>query len=148
MKEGIGSTFTYNIIAIFIVVAFAILAGTMSYFKAFKVNSRIVGIIEKYEGYNDLAISEIQRTLSTIGYRWIDGLKCPTKENAKLYEPNKSFTYCVYLYCDEDDPYEYRYGVTTYITIDFPVIRKLVKLPVYTETNSLHGMGNSKCRID
>ena len=65
MRESIGSSFMYGIIAIFIVMVFAILAGTMSYFKAFKVNSHIVGILEKYEGYNDLAIDEIRRTLSS-----------------------------------------------------------------------------------
>lgn len=149
MKESLGSTFMYNIIAIFIVMVFAILAGTMSYFKAFKVNSRIVGIIEKYEGYNDLAKEEIRLALSNMGYQRIKGEKCRQRDNAKLYEPGeKDFTYCIYLYCDENDEYQYKYGVTTYLTIDFPIISGILKLPIYTETNYIHNLSDWKCTID
>lgn len=148
MKESIGSTFMYNIIAIFIVLVFAILAGTMSYFKAFKVNSRIVGIIEKYEGYNDAAKAEIKSTLATLGYRKIDGIKCKEKYNSKLYPQDPAFSYCVYLFCDEDDLYQYHYGVTTYITIDFPIVSMLIKVPIYTETSSIHEMSNWNCNYD
>lgn len=145
MRESIGSTVTYNIIIIFIVVLFAVLAGTMSYFKAFKVNNRIVGIIEKYEGYNELAKAEIRSTLGTLGYRHIDGIVCRVRENSKLYPQDPSFSYCVHLYCDEDDPYQYYYGVTTYITIDFPVLSSFIRVPIYTETSEIHNMSNWQC---
>lgn len=149
MRESIGSSIMYGIIAIFIVMVFAILAGTMSYFKAFKVNSQIVGILEKYEGYNSLAKKEINRTLSTLGYRRIDGLRCKQKNGAKMYPQDmNSFTYCVYVMCDSKDPYLYHLGVTTYIQIDFPIISTFLKLPVYSETNSIHIMGERKCSLD
>lgn len=148
MRESIGSTMTYNIIAIFIVVIFAILAGTMSYFKAFKVNSRIIGIIEKYEGYNMAAKEEIKTTLTTLGYRKIDGVKCKMREGSKLYEQDPAFSYCVYLYCDNNDEYKYHYGVTTFITIDFPILTMFIKVPIYTETSSIHVMGDWQCTYD
>lgn len=149
MRESIGSTFMYNIIAIFIVLVFAILAGTMSYFKAFKVNSRIVGIIEKYEGYNDLAKAEIKSTLTTLGYRKINGAKCQIRNGGRLYTQDPAFSYCVYLYCDNNDPYQYYYGVTTFITIDFPVVNMLIKVPIYTETSSIHLMSSDwNCHYD
>ncbi len=148
MRESIGSTFMYNIIAIFIVVVFAIIAGTMSYFKAFKVNSRIVGIIEKYEGYNDLAKNEISSLLKTMGYRKIDGVTCKTRRGSKLYEQDPSHSYCVYLYCDEEDQYKYRYGVTTFITIDFPILTTFIKIPIYTETTGIHEMSSWQCNYD
>ena len=146
MRESIGSAFLYNIIAIFIVIIFAILAGTMSYFKAFKVNSRIIGIIEKYEGYNDLAIAEIKSVLTTLGYRKIDGATCKVRDNSKLYAQDPSFSYCVYHYCD-DNKKEYRYGVTTFITIDFPVISAMIKVPIYTESSNIYIMDGWRCSI-
>ncbi len=149
MRESLGSTFMYNLIAIFIIAVVAILAGTMSYFKAFKINSKIVGILEKYEGYNQLALDEIRSTLGTLGYRRIEGYECRTKDNARLYEQDQSFTYCVYLICDDEDPYRYRFGVTTYIQIDFPIISTFLKLPVYSETMSIHKMDSDwECSID
>lgn len=130
----------YGIIAIFIIVIFAIIIGTMSYFKAFKVNSRIVSSLEKYEGYNELAREEIRNTLGLLGYRRIDRMTCPQREDGRLLEQDPNFTYCVYLICDEIDPYKYRYGVMTFITVDFPVLHSMIKVPVYTETNSIHEM--------
>ena len=68
MKQGIGEIATLNIIIIFIVIVFGLLSATISYYKAFKVNTRILDRIEKYEGYNDFSRSEIERSLDTIGY--------------------------------------------------------------------------------
>ena len=68
MKQGIGEIATLNIIIIFIVIVFGLLSATISYYKAFKVNTRILDIIEKYEGYNEFSRSEIERSLDTIGY--------------------------------------------------------------------------------
>ena len=46
MRQSIGATATFNIIIIFIVIVFGLLIGTVNYYKAFKVNSRILDIIE------------------------------------------------------------------------------------------------------
>lgn len=148
MKESIGSSMMYTIIAIFIVMVFAILAGTMSYFKAFKVNSQIVGILEKYEGYNELSITEIRQVLSTLGYHRIKNLECKSKDNAVVYPLDPAFAYCVYAMCDKDDPYKYYMGVKTYIQIDFPIVSTYVKLPVYSETHGIHIMGGETCSSD
>lgn len=144
MREGIGSTFMYGIIAVFIVMLFAILAGTMSYFKAYKVNNKIISSIEKYEGYNDLAINEIRTQLMSIGYR-VDSAKCVRKNGASKVYKNNDFKYCIYLYCDTKDDYKYHYGVTTFISVDIPVIHRFLKIPVYTETNSIHNMSDWSC---
>ena len=68
MSTSIGHTFLYNLIILFIIIIFAFLSGTLSYYKAFKVNNRIVYIIEKYEGYNEFAKTEIETLLSNLGY--------------------------------------------------------------------------------
>lgn len=146
MKESIGSTFMYNIIIIFIVTVFAFIAGTMSYFKAFKVNTQVVSAIEKYEGYNELAIDEIHEKLATMGYRQVPGITCPVREGAYLYDQDPNFTYCVHLFCD--NKYEYSYGVTTYIYVDFPVINTFLKIPIYTRTNKIHNMTGWECGVD
>ena len=141
MKQSIGQPFLYVIIGIFIVTIFAILIGTMSYFKAYKVNSRIVGIIEKYEGYNDLATTEINNTLRTIGYN-ISGINCPDKtmsDGTVASNISTSPLYCVYQTNGSVGGYPtIRYGVTTYITVDFPVISSIMRTPITTETNSIY----------
>lgn len=138
MREGIGSVFLYNIIIIFIVILFAFLAGTMSYSKAFRVNSRIINAIEVSEGYNEQANKEITRVLGTLGYRHSGGNhSCPTKKGATLLENITSdYEYCVYYYKIDDR--HYNYGILTYIYLDLPVIGELLKIPVYTKTARIY----------
>lgn len=140
MKESLGSTFLYNIIIVFIAIVFAILAATLTYYKAYKVNTRIINSIEKFEGYNDLSIKEIDNTLTSIGYMYKDNHKCPTQKNgAKLATPeSEQFRYCVYYYPKDGDDRHYSYAVMTYITLDIPVVSMFLQIPIYTRTNRIY----------
>lgn len=136
MRESIGTAFLYNIIIVFIVVVFAILSATLTYYKAFKVNTRIIDSIEKYEGYNRLAISEINNTLTTIGYMNKSNHKCPTEKNGGILQTESNqFRYCVY-YFPENSRY-YSYGVITYITLDIPLVNTFLQIPIYTKSNQI-----------
>lgn len=152
MKQGIGSIALYNIIIIFIVITFAILAGTMSYSKAFKVNNRIINAIEEHEGYTGAAAESINAYLSGIGYQYDSSGKCSTRrgvEPMQAIEP-KNHRFCVY-------PYElntrfhngkyYKFGVVTYIYLDFPIVGQFIRIPVYGETNRIFCFEkSSECR--
>ena len=80
MSGPVGHTFLYNLIIFFIIVIFAFISGTLSYYKAFKVNNKIIYAIEKYEGYNKLSKEEIDRILGNLGYS-LEDANC--KENYK-----------------------------------------------------------------
>lgn len=140
MKEGIGSAFLLNLIMIFIVLVFAILAITMSYTKAFKVNSMIIDSLEKFEGYNELSKSDISRILTSIGYQAESEFKslreCPDK-TGEVQDNGTSLPYRLCVYHIPVDGYNYRYGVLSYAYIDLPIIGKLVRFPVYSETRDI-----------
>ena len=52
MKESISYTYLLNMMLVFIFVSFSVLLCVFSYSKAFRVNSKIAGALEKAEGYN------------------------------------------------------------------------------------------------
>lgn len=136
MRESIGSTFLYNLIILFIAIVFAILGSTLMYYKAFKVNTRIINSIQKFEGYNDLAKTEINNTLTSIGYMTKDSHMCPSQKNGGVLQTeNKKFRYCVY-YFKESNEY-YKYGVITYITLDIPIVNTFLQIPIYTESERI-----------
>jgi len=147
MGGTIGHTFMYNLIIIFIVIVFGFLAGTMSYYKAFKINNRIVSAIEKFEGYNSNtikggAVQEIDRVLGTFGYS-TENITCANEYKGMYLVSNKEsslnpFKYCIYI--DNTDPTKgsyYMYGVLTYMNIDLPFIDK-INIPVFTKTNRIY----------
>lgn len=145
MSGPIGHTFMYNIIFVFIFIVFAFLAGTLSYYKGYKINNRIVGSIEKFEGYNSLALDEINGTLDTFGYRHgYEECKKEYKDMFLVETGSEEFRYCVYASYDPDNKSSYprtgdfyRYGVLTYMHIDLPLIRGL-EIPIFTRTNRIY----------
>ncbi len=141
MRESVGSVFMYNIIIIFLLVVFAFIAGTLSYYKAFKVNTFITDAIEKYEGYNKLAVDEISSSLKTIGYRSETNFSCPKRRNVNALKPlpGTHHRYCIYQY-NEGQGYR-TYGVVSYINLDLPVVGKLMRIPVYSKTIRLYNFG-------
>lgn len=148
MKQSIGTTVLLNIIIVFIVITFGFLSATLSYTKAFKVNSKIASSIEKFEGYNALSDREILQNLRTIGYKTaIDGtFKCGrrlhfSQGRLKTYEAigsagYKGHHYCIYKY-DKKDGYV-TYGIVTYIFMEVPLVGGYFKIPVYSETDAIY----------
>lgn len=138
MKQGVGFSVTINIIAIFIVVTFAFLVTTLNYYKAYKVNNAISDSIEKYEGYNDLAITEINKKLTSLGY--VNGKK-GCSNNSKygtLVQNDSSFSYCVYEQGLNEKTGKFKYVIITYLNFDIPIINTTLNLPVKTTTEPIY----------
>ena len=143
MKESIGSTASLNIIFTFIAIVFAFLAGTLSYYKAFKVNNIIVNSIEKFEGFNSLSISEINSKLSSLGYQRFSG-NCDNNVTYGNLEYNLDFDtnrtvdgICIYINSDTDTHND-QYLVVTYMSINLPIVGDFLKLPVRTVTSPIY----------
>lgn len=146
MKEAIAGTYIFNIIIIFMVIVFAFVMGTVLYYKSFKINKNMLAIIEKYEGYNDLAKVEINNDLKSIGYNVQADGTCPKREGQNAITPLSSdYKYCVYYFTNDDtdstkDLY-YSYGILTYISFDFPFVNVFIRIPIYTKSNRIFRFG-------
>ena len=68
MREAIGATWIMGIVIVFIALFSAYLAFSINYTKAFRVKNGIVERIEKYNGFNDLAINDIKKLIDDIKY--------------------------------------------------------------------------------
>ncbi|MBR2841031.1 MAG: hypothetical protein IKF01_04080 [Bacilli bacterium] len=162
MRQSIGSTFLYNMIFVFILIVFGLLTATLSYYKGYKVNTRILKAIKDNSGYNDKSRKEIERVLKGIGYTiessGVQSTGCPEKRGnleAKK-DLSSSYLYCVYYNPHdvskkdkENGKNYYSYSVVTYIYIDLPIIGNL-KIPVYSKGERIYqfnctSKGNQKC---
>ncbi len=149
MKESVGYTVTLNIVIMFIVVVFAFLAAALIYYKSNKVNNAIINSIEKYEGFNDLAVAEIERNMISIGYNK-HSINCgsSTSNGCSLVNENKSKKngYCVYLCTEksgESTPYYY-FRVKSFMMINVPIINEILNIPIYSNTNRLYNFGGNQ----
>ena len=145
MSGSIGHTFLYNIVILFIIIVFAFISGILSYYKAFKVNNRIIHAIEKFEGYNDLSKTEIDYTLGNLGYS-VEDANCKAEyKNMYLIDSlNENYRYCIYI--DNLNPESgtyYTYGVLTYMNLNLPIIN-ILNIPVFTRTNRIYKFTNDE----
>ena len=140
MRESIGSTVLYNIIIVFLSLIFALILGTLVYYKAFKVNKMIINSIEKFEGYNDLAREDIDLHLNSIGYPSRYAGNCPVKDGVAPATPiSDQYRYCIYFYDNDGSSKYYSFGVISYITFEFPFIDgTLLSFPIYTKTDRIY----------
>lgn len=132
----------------------------MSYYKGYKVNSRILKAIQNDSGYNDKSHTEIERVLSGLGYT-IDGSnaqsKCPSKKGkmnlvtaSSAFGKDTSYLYCVYYNANDTSTKDkknsyYSYGVVTYIYVDLPIVGQF-KVPVYTKGERIYRFTGS-CQV-
>lgn len=144
MREGIGSAFVYSIVIFMVGIIILLLVGSIGYSKAFKVNNRIIDIIEANDGYNADAEDEISEALSEIGYRVVPVTTiCPDLGdgygNYEIITKNINYDYCVYKHTNNVRG-DY-YTVLTYMYFDFPVIGDHIKLKVLNQTKTLNLIG-------
>lgn len=167
MRESISYSFLLNIVITFIFVAFAIIIGSLSYYRAFKANSIIAETIEKYEGYNCLSKAEISQKLTNISYRTPFNVNCT--ENDGNCEANTTFGFKVISYdldfdgkvndskklydeplnssylCNENGcttNKHYQYGIYTYMYVDMPVISQVLRIPFVSRTSTMYEFRN------
>lgn len=131
MKQAIGATQIINYVIIFIVITFGFLIATLSYMKAFKVNSAIANSIEKFEGYNSLSKAEITNKLRTIGYRTGD-FSCGSDGQAI-----EGYHACVSQIGDVSAGKYIRYKITTFIEFG-PILGQHFEIPIRSQTEKIY----------
>ena len=148
MKESVGYTVSLNIVITFLVIIFAFLSAALIYFKSNKVSNVITDTIQKYEGYNTYAQSEINSKISSLGYNR-KSVNCDKyynrigeKEKLKCGEESLSTGedgYCVFV-CKEmyDGECYYYYKISTNMMINVPIVNNMLDVPIFSNTNRLY----------
>jgi len=135
MKAATGNAMLMNIIIVFLVAVMALLVTSISYTKAFRIKNRIIDIIEYHNGNFSTGNiqSEINSSLSSIGYRYNNGKQCPILDNGNtsVSYAGTDYLYCIYTYNSNRGKY---YKVIAYMYFDFPIIGEHINIPVYGET--------------
>lgn len=76
MKESTGSVAQIYIVIFFIVIIFGLFASISNYYKAYKINNAITGIIDDYGGFNVTSLEEIEKKLNNYGYKRNHDISC------------------------------------------------------------------------
>ena len=132
MKESISYTYLLNMMLVFIFVSFSVVMVTISYTKAYRINSKIADAIEDAEGYNEKSVNEINRLIRAFGYQQ-PNITCKERSTGVVVETDIKGI-CIY---EIDSDNYYSYGITTYMLFDLPLVNML-RIPVYNTTEKIY----------
>jgi hypothetical protein len=135
MREGIGQAFLFTLVGIIVGFIVILLISSMVYSKTYKIKTKLIDIIDKYDGDISSARYEIQQYLTDIGYRKNTNnyQSCPSKSGGTILNNNDIYHYCLYEFNTDSNKGKY-YGALVYIYFDIPLVGHLLEFPVYGET--------------
>lgn len=138
MKESMGLVPTMGIIIFALVLISGYLAFTINYSKAYKANSRIVNIIQKYD--NKMNDSNTRKKIEQEIYEYLEDInytasdlytkKCPNEGYIAVTSTGKGWCYKIISSADASDKSEtdterVYVKVKTYISIDVPIFNRI-----------------------
>ena len=135
MKEAVGSYWLTMLFITFILLFTGYMCLSINMNKAYKVKNEIINIIQKNNGLDDKALSQIQDYMTRVGYRTTGN--CGNGEEA--YNINGSSSSSSGLFCVRSMVVEYQsndyketqfpksayYSVRVFFAVDLPVVRNM-----------------------
>lgn len=146
MRESVGTTWTFQLIIIFILIFACFLALVISYSRAYSIKNEALNVVEKYEGINTESAQILNNYLSLSGYK--DKGKCPSEwwgaiDLNGMYEKSNSSNEYYYCFQEEGAPNGLvLYNVRFFYKFNLPVIGDITNFKVDGQTTAFKGSNN------
>lgn len=152
MREVSGTTWTFQMIILFILIFAAFLTLVLNYSKAYDVKNEFLTIVEKYDGVTTDSLEIIDSYLSERGYKTTG--KCPVSNDMEVWygasslnsadapeevESKKNYYYCYNVESKGNSIY---YNVILFYKFNLPVIGEVATFKIKGKTNSIIGADN------
>lgn len=152
MREVSGTTWSFQMIILFILIFAAFLTLVLNYSKAYSVKNEFLSIVEKYDGVTPESVGILDSYLNANSYRTKG--KCPTNDENEIWygaplldgsAPEEANSNTSYYYCynvqniSENQIY---YNVIVFYRFNLPVIGEIATYKIKGRTNSIVGANN------
>lgn len=148
MKNAINGTWLLGIVLVFMAIFIAYITISIDYNTAYLLKSRMVTIIEQYEGMNGNTVQLLAEVMRKEGY--MGRLSCRSKDGEKVLgglddqitvNPTQKMNYCVtrdVRYGEDATEDKYYYTVTVTFAYSVPVLGDIFDFKVSGETKDIH----------
>lgn len=148
MKNSINGTWLLGIVLVFMAIFIAYITITIDYSSAYILKSKMVTIIEQYEGMNGNTTQKLYAAMLDEGYTGL--LACKSKNGEKVLggiedrivqNPSQKMNYCVtrdVRYGEDATEDKYYYTITVTFAYSVPVLGDIFDFKVSGETKDIH----------
>lgn len=148
MRESIGGAWLLGIVMVFMAVFIAYIAITINYSAAYKLKTKMVTVIEQYEGPNPTSLAKLQGLINASGYRATfpctkgnDGYVLGVLDGHPTMNPSTPQNYCItreVRYAKDGEETKYYYDVEVTFKFNLPILGDLFNFRVSGETNAIY----------
>lgn len=147
MKNAINGTWLLGIVLTFMAIFIAYITISIDYSSAYMLKTKMVTIIEQYEGMNGNTVQKLYAAMLDEGYMGLLG--CKSKDGEKVlggYEnqitvnPTKKMNYCVtrdVRYGEDATEDKYYYTITVTFAYSVPILGDIFDFKVSGETKDI-----------
>lgn len=139
MREAMGGTVLFQLMATFVVIYISLIAIGINYATTLRVKNQLIDILENNDDYEDASL-KIEAYLENINYYGGKNRVDLNREKTGSKCLNNTENYCVRKISLTSGGYYY--VITTYVTLNFPIVGKLIDLPVKGETSIMGRLEN------
>lgn len=130
MKTAIGGTLLFQLMMLFVVIYMGLMAMGINYAITFRVKNQLINILEDNYNYENAA-PKIEEYLTNISY-YGGSRKVSISQGDGARCLNGTTNYCIEM--KKPTTGGHYYVITTYVTLNFPMIGEIANLPVKGET--------------
>lgn len=145
MRDAFGGAFILKLFLFFIIIYMCIMAGAISYTKAFRVKNSIINIIEQ-NSFSKVTYSktvdEIEKYLKKINYNYDEDTSivnyCTNMQDSKNDADDRYIFVngaCIVPHSSNGDIY---YEVATFVHIELPFFGININVPVHGESKIIY----------
>lgn len=147
MKNSISGTWLLGIVLVFMSIFIAYITISIDYSSAYILKTKMVTIIEQYEGMNGNTVEKLHSAMLAEGYR--GKLSCESKNGEKvlggledqiIVNPTSKMNYCVtrdVRYGEDATEDKYYYTITVTFAYSVPVLGDIFDFRVSGETKDI-----------
>ena len=148
LRNSINGAWLFGIIITFMAIFIAYISISINYSKAYEMKTKMVTIVEEYDGVNPSTVEYLNRIASNYGYRKTN--TCKVENGEKLVgildgiptvNPKEPQNICITRELKEGGEFnekKYYYNIEVFFGFDLPLIGNLFTFRVDGETNAIY----------
>ena len=148
IRNSINGAWLFGIIITFMAILIAYISISINYSKAYEMKTKMITIIEQYDGLNPSTVEYINRMASNYGYtktntckvedgEWFIGIR----DGVPMLNPSEPQNICItreYKAGDSHSEERYYYNLEVFFGFDLPIVGNLFTFRVDGETNAIY----------
>lgn len=148
MRDSISGAWLFGIVITFMAFFIAFITISINYSKAYEMKTKMITVIEQYDGLNPMSVEIINKISSAYGYRKTNGCKVKAGEDfvgirdgVAVVNPDGPQNICItrdFRPGDEFSDDKYYYNLEVFFGFDLPLFGNIFNFRVDGETNEVN----------